>query len=193
MYPATVTGDRLCLRELTTEDLPVLTRLYGDPRVTRYLRFDSLGADEAAAKYEERRRAAFDAPRTRYEMAVTAPGDPLMIGTVGMTLEPPHHLSGWLNELVLVPEVWSRGYGSEALRLMIGLGFERLGLHRIWGLRRHDHPVTHGTITWAGMSQEGRMRDWVRTGGRWHDVVTYSVLRHEWDAAPCRGVTSARR
>ena len=75
-----------------------------------------------------------------------------------------------------------QGYGSDAMRVIVGYGFRELGLHRIalsvaqfnqGGIRAYEK---------AGFTVEGRRRESMLHDGRWYDDVLMSVLEQEWAA-----------
>jgi RimJ/RimL family protein N-acetyltransferase len=79
-------------------------------------------------------------------------------------------------------EYIGRGYGTDAMRIIVGYGFREMGLHRIElsvapfnmaGIRAYEK---------AGFTEEGRRRELVWHDGRWYDEVMMSVLDHEWAA-----------
>lgn len=75
--------------------------------------------------------------------------------------------------------LWDKGYGSQAIQLMLKHGFENLNLNRIFlrvyetnerGIRSYEK---------AGFQHEGRMRQARFQQGRYIDVLLMSVLRDE--------------
>jgi RimJ/RimL family protein N-acetyltransferase len=72
------------------------------------------------------------------------------------------------------------GYGVETVRLLLGFGFEDLGLHRIWGARSPLNEASAKTMASAGMVQEGTIRAHIQKAGRWRDSVVHSMLDDEW-------------
>ncbi|MFP8941685.1 GNAT family N-acetyltransferase [Streptomyces fenghuangensis] len=75
---------------------------------------------------------------------------------------------------------WGQGYGTETVRALMGLAFDRLGLHRLWAARSPANEASHRTLVRAGMTEEGRIRGHVHVRGSWRDSITYSVLAEEW-------------
>ncbi|AXE85737.1 ribosomal-protein-S5-alanine N-acetyltransferase [Streptomyces sp. Go-475] len=63
---------------------------------------------------------------------------------------------------------------------MLGLGFEKLGLHRIWGARSPANEASAKTMARAGMVEEGRIREHVHKAGAWRDSIVHAILDREW-------------
>lgn len=73
-----------------------------------------------------------------------------------------------------------RGLGSEAARLTVGYGFERLGLNRI-SLSVFDHnPRGRRAYEKVGFVLEGTRREVLRYGDGWVDDHVMAILASEW-------------
>ena len=71
---------------------------------------------------------------------------------------------------------WGKGYGGEALQLLVRLAFRSLGLHRVY-LRVHAYNERALRLYQrAGFSREGVDREAHFYRGRWHDVVRMALL-----------------
>jgi diamine N-acetyltransferase len=78
--------------------------------------------------------------------------------------------------------VWSQGYGTEVMTLLLRHGFETLNLNRVY-LRVHaDNKRAIRTYEKAGFVHEGCMRQAVYKSGQYGDLLYMSVLSEEWNA-----------
>jgi RimJ/RimL family protein N-acetyltransferase len=73
-----------------------------------------------------------------------------------------------------------RGLGTEALRLIVGYGFEQLGLHRISLEVYAFNPRARHVYEKAGFIAEGVLREALRYEDQWIDATVMSLLDHEW-------------
>ncbi|MFD3507703.1 GNAT family N-acetyltransferase [Nocardia sp. NPDC058666] len=174
-------GARLRLRELEAGDLGVYQRIFTDPNLTRYMGTDSMGVRAAAAAFDATLRSRSETPRRKYTLAITAPGEDTMVGTISLLVED-FGSNAMIGGLVVVPETALRAGGIEAARLMAAFAFGPLGIHRVWAGHRDDHPVMDTVMSGVGLTPEARLRQLYRTQGRWRDVCTYAALRPEWVA-----------
>lgn len=78
--------------------------------------------------------------------------------------------------------VWNKGYGSEAMHLLLKHGFETLNLHRIYLRVYSTNPRARRSYEKVGFRLEGTLRDAIYRRGRYADVHIMSVLRSEWNA-----------
>ncbi|WP_327035317.1 GNAT family protein [Micromonospora ureilytica] len=75
-----------------------------------------------------------------------------------------------------------RGLGTEAVRLIVGHGFGRLGLHRISLEVFAFNPRARRAYQKVGFVVEGVLRQVLRDGDDWVDAVVMSILAPEWAA-----------
>lgn len=77
---------------------------------------------------------------------------------------------------------WGRGYGTEALRLILREGFGRLGLKRV---ELHVFDFNERAIRSyekAGFLREGMRRQALSRGATYHDIWVMGILREEFEA-----------
>jgi RimJ/RimL family protein N-acetyltransferase len=81
---------------------------------------------------------------------------------------------------ILGPAGRDRGLGTEAVRMIIGYGFEQLGMHRIELQVYSFNPRARRVYDKVGFVAEGVLRDALRWDDRWIDAIVMSMLDHEW-------------
>lgn len=77
---------------------------------------------------------------------------------------------------------WSHGYGAEAIRLLLGYGFDELGLHRIDLRVLAYNTRAIRCYEKCDFVREGVERESAFVDGEWHDDVMMSILEHEYRA-----------
>jgi RimJ/RimL family protein N-acetyltransferase len=75
----------------------------------------------------------------------------------------------------------ARGYGSEALVLLLRYGFHHLGMNRIFSAALSNNKASITSNEKTGMKREGIMRQALYKGGRFHDLVMLAMLRSDFD------------
>jgi RimJ/RimL family protein N-acetyltransferase len=178
-YPISVVGSAVALGELTGADTDAVHAIYGDPRATEHLSFDPRSREQVELIVARSIVSARQEPRVEYALAirqVPTSGEPL-VGFARLAVEP--HQSGTIG-FALHPDFWGRGLGREAVRLLLVLAFDRLGLHRVWAARAPDNIASDRVLRTAGMPVEGRIRHHVHTHGAWRDSITHAILSDEW-------------
>jgi RimJ/RimL family protein N-acetyltransferase len=75
---------------------------------------------------------------------------------------------------------FNKGYGTEAMQLMVDYGFKILNLHRISLGVYAFNPRAIRVYEKIGFKQEGILRDALYWDGKYVDGITMSILAHEW-------------
>lgn len=88
--------------------------------------------------------------------------------------------TGWLAIGIGDSAYWGKGYGSDALHLIVRYGFDELGLHRITLNVISYNTRAIRTYEKYGFVYEGRQRECVYREGQRFDLVYYGLLRSEY-------------
>lgn len=177
----TLQGDLVTLRPFRADDAPVMLRILRDPEVLKFTgsvnsadEDPRLDLDELTEWYVT--RATVD---ERLDLAVIDRACGELVGEVV--------LNEWergnrnCNFRTLIgPAGRGRGLGTEATRLIVGYGFEHLGLHRIGLDVFVFNPRAIRAYEKVGFVREGVSRDELRWEGEWVDELWMSILDHEW-------------
>ncbi|MGW3163305.1 GNAT family N-acetyltransferase [Streptomyces sp. NPDC001142] len=179
MHPIRRSGQRLELRELYPNDVDRVFAIYGSAEATRHLSFEPRSRSEVEGIVVRSVASAQATPRSEYALAVVEMGTDELIGFGRLALDP-HQQRAATMGFALRPESWGVGYGLETVRLLCGLAFEDLGLHRVWGARAPENLASERTMTAAGMVREGVIREHIQKRGQWRDSVVHAILDREW-------------
>nr|WP_202885081.1 GNAT family protein [Actinopolymorpha cephalotaxi] len=181
----TLVGKQVLLRPFLAEDTPVLRSMLRDVEIARLT--GSVHAADQTDPWDETAEARMqawygsrNAQPDRLDLAVV---DRRSGGCVGEVV-----LNQWDEpnrscniRIALVAGGQGRGLGTEAMRLMVGHGFEQLGLHRI-SLNVYDfNPRARRAYEKVGFVQEGARRDVLYVDGGWESDVLMSILAPDWE------------
>ena len=172
---------RVSIRPFGADDLAALRRWHDDPEVMRYWgdrfpivdahafdadlapngRFTQFGENGYFCICDETGRAigridyeGFDLPARQAELSI----------------------------LIGEKDAWSKGYGSEAITLLLEWLFNDRGAHRVWLEVYPDNTRAQRTYEKVGFVREGTKREASYMDGRWHDEHLYSILKQEFNA-----------
>ena len=183
MYPVTVKGERVNLREFCPDDVDAVLAIYGDPIATRHLSFEPRTREQVEATLAAVTKAARVEPRSEYSLAAALTSTDEVIGFARLAIDTQHAgQSSAQTGFAIRSDVWGQGLGIETVRLLLTLGFDQLGLHRIWGARSPDNAVSDHLMRKLAMVVEGRIRHHLFVRGAWRDSVVHSILEDEWRA-----------
>lgn len=96
----------------------------------------------------------------------------------------------WMHQCAMVgiaigdPEYWGKGYGSDALRLIVRYGFLELNLYRLWLTTIAYNERAVRAFEKVGFRREGAWRQMIHRDGQRFDVLHFGLLRPEWEALP---------
>jgi RimJ/RimL family protein N-acetyltransferase len=173
-------GDRVRLRGVRDDDLPTLAKWEMDPG--RMTTLSSLVAppSEAAAKERIAKWSANEKDDLGFAIE-TLDDPPVLVGNIMLSGARPKDRCATIG-IALGREYIGRGYGTDAMCVIVDYGFREMGLHRIQLGVAPFNPAGIRAYEKAGFVEEGRYRESVLHDGRWYDEVLMSILDHEWAA-----------
>jgi RimJ/RimL family protein N-acetyltransferase len=117
----------------------------------------------------------------RIDLAITANGSDEYLGEI--VLNDIDEALGSANlRLVMRPAYRGRGYGTEAIELVLGLAFDGIGLHRVELDVLSINARAYSLYENIGFRVEGRRRDAYRDGEGWCDAIIMAMLEEEYRA-----------
>ena len=179
-------GERIRLRRNERSDIPKFVEWLNDPEVRRYLLID-LPISQANEEQW-------------FENMLKLPSIEQPFGIEVREMAPEGGNEHWrligncsfmnINWTVRSAEVglfigektcWNKGYWTEVMSLLLGLGFDTFNLNRI--SLRVDEANKGGIRAYekAGFVNEGRFRQGTFQNGKYGDMLLMSVLRAEWN------------
>jgi len=174
-----IVGEKVRLRPIERDDLPRFVAWFGDPEVRRhlalYLPFSLAQEERWFEKLLERQERREDVV-----LAIeTAEG--VHIGSIGL------HSIDWkdrnaeLGISIGEKAYWDRGYGSDAIRTLLGLAFHEMNLHRVFLRVDADNGRGIHCYEKVGFRREGTSREAVFKEGAYHDQYVMSILQSEFE------------
>ncbi len=94
---------------------------------------------------------------------------------------------GWVGIGIGERAYWGKGYGSEAMRLLVRYAFMELNLRRVSLNVFEYNQRAIRSYEKVGFRHEGRERRWMQRSGRRWDLVYMGLLRSEWEESQTRG------
>jgi RimJ/RimL family protein N-acetyltransferase len=173
-----LTGDKVILRPFSLDDLPTLAAILEDPEVLRYTGSQHLSFDLEQIRSAHLARAH---RADRLDLAVIDKASGELVGEVVLNNWDPHNRSCNFRTL-LGARGRDRGLGTEAIRLIVGYGFEHVHLHRISLDVFTFNPRARRVYEKVGFVVEGIEREALLLDNEWIDSVYMSLLDREWAA-----------
>ena len=177
-YP--IATERLYLRPFLPSDLDAIVAIHGDPEVVRYLYFGVRGRDELRGVLTEKaRRIVLVKEGDTLNLAAVLRDGGELVGDVTLFWRSEEHRQGEVG-YILHPAHGGRGYATEATRALLKIGFEDLGLHRIFGRLDARNTASARVLERVGMRREAHFVENEQVKGTWTDELLYAMLAREW-------------
>jgi RimJ/RimL family protein N-acetyltransferase len=177
-YP--VRTDRLLLRPLTMADADALLAYRSRDDVCRYVPFEPDTREDIIKRFngswacteltDEGQSLTLGA-----EVAETGQ----LAGDVVLMWRSREHAGGEIG-YIFDPRLGGRGYATEAADVMLRLGFQELGLHRIVARIDERNEPSARLARRLGMRQEARFVDNEFYDGEWSTELNFAMLEDEW-------------
>ncbi|MDM7856541.1 GNAT family N-acetyltransferase [Cellulomonas alba] len=178
MDKPTLQGEMLVLRPVRAEDADAMWDMVSDAEAMRLM-----GETHVYTRDEvEGWCASAAALPDRIDLAVTIGDADEYLGEI--VLSAIDQVAGTARlRLAMRPKYRGRGYGTEAISLVLGLAFDGLGLHRVEIDVLSINTRARSIYENLGFQVEGRRRDAYRDGDRWCDGIVMSVLEDDYHAS----------
>jgi len=88
---------------------------------------------------------------------------------------------------------WGTGANAESKALIARLVFEELHMERLGAWADVRNPRSQRALERLGFVREGTLRAWHRHGDERRDVVSFSLLREEWQQSALAAVPATVR
>jgi RimJ/RimL family protein N-acetyltransferase len=175
----TLVGAEVVVRPFADDDFPAIREALRDPEVVRLTGSRPIVWDDAAEVRMREWYGTRGAQPDRLDLAVEERSTGAWVGEVVLNEWDPYN--GTCNfRTMFGPRGRDRGLGTEAARLIVGYGFEQLGLHRIELEVYSFNPRARRAYEKVGFVAEGVLRDALRTPDGRADATVMSILAGEW-------------
>jgi RimJ/RimL family protein N-acetyltransferase len=176
-------GERIRLAAFEPErDAEVFSRWTHDPEYLRLLDTDParpLSPFHVKKRFEELEK---ESGRDLYFFVIRIKEDDRAIGFAHLRWIEWNHGTAYFLMGIGSKEDRGRGYGSEALNMLLRYAFEELNLFRLGGLVPEYNEGAIRFLERAGFAQEVRRRQAIARDGRRWDALSYGILAREWKA-----------
>jgi RimJ/RimL family protein N-acetyltransferase len=104
----------------------------------------------------------------------------LTIGLIGLDGIQWVHGDAWVGIGLGEREYWGKGYGTDAMRILLRYAFEELNLHRLSLSVFEYNSRAIRSYEKVGFVIEGRARQFLNRDGGRYDMIFMGILRDEW-------------
>jgi RimJ/RimL family protein N-acetyltransferase len=172
-------SERIFLRPVEPEDVDLIHGWHEDIEVRRLGGSPVRGRAESRRRFEELQR---EVGKEVFSFMICLIADGRPIGRVDLFHISRLNGSAALGIEIGEREMWSRGYGTEAVNALVDFAFGELRLERVWLGTAANNPRAHRAYRKCGFVVEARQRNAYFERGEFVDEIVMSILRDEWRA-----------
>lgn len=168
-------GNLVRLRAPERGDLPTFVRWFNDPETTQFL----LRGPPMSLEGEEQWYVDLEKRDDSVFCIETLEGK--LIGNIGIMHINWTDRSAEIGVMIGEKDHWGRGFGTDAITLLLRYMFEELSIERVSLYCDEKNIRAQRSYQKCGFRQEGKFRHHRFRNGDYIDDVIMSILREEWD------------
>lgn len=174
-------GSRIRLAPLTSLDTALIARWQQDSYYLRHLDANIAYPKSESQVGEWIREGQRGREHFLFGIRVLPMDD--LIGFIELSDVMWSHRNSWLTIAIGDAEYRGRGYGSEAMSLILEFAFRELNLHRVQlTVFSYNTPAIR-LYEKLGFQREGVYREFLERDGQRFDMILYAILKREWEAS----------
>ena len=180
--PVFLDGERIYLSPLDMDDLETFIQWFNNPELRKYLAMYYPLSKLEEKDYLENLLGDKTKDNVILEIIVKNETEMKLIGVIGLHQINRVHRSAMLGVVIGDFGEQDKGYGPEAIALMVEYGFNTLNLHRIELFVHEYNSRALRAYRKLGFVEEGKTREAFYTKGDYHNQIIMAILKYEWRA-----------
>ena len=173
-------GTHVQLGPLKKEYIPTFLKWFNDPEITQFLDVHVPMTFEAELEWFN--NASKQQNPIIFLIYLHELDQPRLIGNCAIDISQMNRV-GTLGIVIGEKDCWGKGYGTEALKILIEYGFNTLNLHRVELETYGFNERAFKSYLKVGFREEGRRREAIFANGAYHDAIMLGLLRSEWNSS----------
>lgn len=170
---------RLILREINLNDAPLIEEYAGDEQVAKTtMNIPSPYPKGSAIDFITTSLEAEKAGKLKIA-AIILKDTKELIGLINININAGFNrgeLGYWIGR-----PYWGNGYGTEAAKRMLEIGFKEWKLNRIYAQAFTTNPGSYRIMEKIGLRHEGVLKEHLRRFDRYHDVTVYGITMKDFN------------
>ncbi|MGQ4912113.1 MAG: GNAT family N-acetyltransferase [Candidatus Thorarchaeota archaeon] len=173
-------GESVRLRALEMEDLDDIMSHWNDLELRRFLSSTWPHSRRAEHQWLEQATTLDPFKDGQMVLAIEDKKTNRFLGTVAFFDISKHHSRAEFGIAIHSPQDLGKGYGTDATRVMLWVGFHILGLNSIYLVTLDENKRAQKAYAKAGFKRAGVFRQAAFVMGEFHDFVIMDVLKSDF-------------
>ncbi len=168
-------GERVYFTRLQFENIYKHFEWNNDPELN-HLDSELPYSEEPLGDFKKRfEQLVFDPNPNSIDFEIHA-DDGKLIGVAFISAISEHNSHATIGITIGDRDYWGKGYGRDALTVLLDHCFEDLSLHRVAAETFEFNDAWRRLVRWAGFEREGLYAEYVRRGDKYFDKEVYGLL-----------------
>jgi len=176
-------GDLVCLRAVKPSDIDEVLKHWNDLNFRRLLGPPIPWSRRYLETWLEKRITADPWKDKMIELAITNKVTGAFLGFVHLEDIKRPHSRAEFGISIQNPDNRSKGYGTDAIRVILWVAFNILGLHSVYLDTMEDNERAIRTYEKVGFKRVGILRETEFIGGAYKGLLVMDILRDEFEKA----------
>lgn len=172
--------DRLLLRGFSVNDLNDIFEYASDSDVNTFMPWDTHKSIGETKEFLEKSKETFE-KSDNIDWGIELKNEKKIVGGITIRKWNNENLCGDIG-YALSKKYWNMGIMTEALKIVIQFGFEKLCVNRIEAHCDENNIASYKVMEKAGMKYEGTLREKVFVKNKFVNMRFYSILKDEYFA-----------
>jgi RimJ/RimL family protein N-acetyltransferase len=174
-YFPKITGERIYLSPMSLDDAEPYVKWLNDPEVAEHL-----GQYRKLISLPNEKKALEQMTNDGHNYAIVLKDGDELLGNISLFEFEPIHRRATLGIFIGEAERRGKGYGAEAIRLILGYGFNILNLHSVMLTVHSDNSQGVACYKKVGFTECGRRRESRIKDGQFFDLIYMDILDREF-------------
>ena len=159
-----ISGAAVLLKRPSQEDVEKIERWDQDPDVSLFREV----SDSSSRDWES------------INFGIYLKGNSTLIGSIAISSIDTRNGHAEIGMAVGDKRHWGKGYGSDAVRVVLGYCFQQLGLNKVYLDVWEENERAIRCYLRCGFKKDGVLREHIKKDGNYHNKLVMSILRREW-------------
>lgn len=177
-------GKLVRLRAYEKSDLDAVMKWVNDEEVTDWLGGEALLYPVSSLSEDRFIEAAAAQSDRQKNFVIESLADRRYVGGISFNIIDWRSRHAGVGIAIGDKSLWGKGYGTDAMRVLMRMAFDRMNLHRLW-LHVFDYNVRAiKSYEKCGFKREGVLREDRFARGKYHDTIVMGILESEYRTLP---------
>ncbi len=167
-------GEHVYLSPMNVEDAPIYTKWLNNQKITQYLTLHN----SLVSLYSERDYLETFA-KEEFHLSIVKKENDELIGSIAFDKINYKDGEASLGIFIGDEDNLGKGYGSEAIKLLLDYGFKSLRLHSVYLTVLENNPRAKRAYEKCGFTECGRRHEALYRDGKYIDVIYMEIINKE--------------